>query len=500
MKYKWKTRPYRHQVKAVKKLLRNGYGGALLMEPRTGKTKTTIDWLSILNSAGKIDRAVILCPSRVMDVWVEEFHTHSPRLVQTHVWDRQARRKGILPPVTGTYDMTVVIVNYEAFATPGRKLQSGRRSKANGRYKTRQELLKWIGDGSTAAIVLDEAHKIKSPSGKAANMLVNMGPKFSYRAILTGTPVTKAKRIHDLYMQWKFLNPTRLAELDLHTVQDVKNFTGVWTDRNGYPQWVRERRDNVNRLRQAIHKDAFAVKREECFDLPSRDEQVISVDLSPKTAKLYDKIATEMVAEIEHAKEMHTIEASIKLVQTLRLAQITSGFTKTDEGKLIRVGSEKLNVLKELLEDLVEADQKVVIAARFKPDLDAICKLTRSLGMPTFELRGGMKRDEATRGIREFRRSEESSAFVMQPQAGALGIDLSTASRMIWYSLTPSWVDYSQSCDRIALSRNSTTFTYLLARGTVDEVQYQALKTDSDVAKMITENPNRLLRQARSRL
>ena len=110
-----------------------------------------------------------------------------------------------------------------------------------------------------------------------------------------------------------------------------------------------------------------------------------------------------------------------------------------------------------------------------------------------------MKRDEATRGIREFRRSEEASAFVMQPQAGALGIDLSTASRMIWYSLTPSWVDYSQSCDRIALSRNSTTFTYLLARGTVDEVQYQALKTDSDVAKMITENPKRLLRQARSR-
>lgn len=497
MRYKWKTKPYKHQVKAVKKLLRNGYGGALLMEPRTGKTKTTIDWLSILNQARKIDRAVIMCPTRVMDVWVEEFHNHSPQLVQTFVWDRIARRNGPLPRVSGTYDLTVVIVNYEAFATPGRRLRSGRRSKSNGRYKTRAELLKWVGDGRSAAIVLDEAHKIKSPSGKASNMVVSMGPKFAYRAILTGTPVTKAKRIHDLYMQWKFLNPTRLDELGLRTVQDVKDYTGVWINKHGYPQWLRERKSNVDALRNAIHKDSFAVRREECFDLPPRDNQVIKIQLKPATARLYDKIATEMVAEIEHAKQTHTVEASIKLVQTLRLSQITSGFTKTDEDRLIRIGSEKLDALQELLEEIIEHDEKVVIAARFKPDLNAITRLCTQLKMPVYELRGGMKRDEATRNIRDFRRQDQSAAFVMQPQAGSLGIDLSTASRMIWYSLTPSWVDYSQSCDRIALSRNSTTFTYLIAEGTVDELQLEALQTDADVNRLITERPQCLLRNVR---
>lgn len=496
MKYRWKTKPYKHQVKGVKKLLSNGFGGALLMEPRTGKTKTTIDYLSILAQAGKIDRALIVCPARVTDVWVEEFHTHSPLMVNCLVWDAKQRRAEYLPPISAAFDLTVVIMNYEAFATPGKRLKSGRRSRASGRFKFRSMLYKWLGTGATAACVLDESHKIKSPSGKAANMVVSMHDKFPYRVILTGTPVTKAKRIHDLYMQWKFLNPSRLDELGLETVADVKAYTGVWITKNGYEQWLRGREAHISQLRRAIHKDSFAVKRDDCFDLPPRDVQEISVPLKPKTMQLYDKLAVEMVAELLYAQEVHTVEASIVLVQQLRLAQITGGVAKTDEGKLIRVGREKLDALKELLEKAIEEEEKIVIAARFKADLNSIAKLTRSMGMPTFELRGGMSREEGTRGIRDFRRLGGSGAFVMQPQSGSLGIDLSSASHMVWYSLTQSWVDWTQCCDRIALSRNSTTFSYLLAPGTVDKVQYDSLKTDTDIAKMITTKPELLLRNA----
>jgi SNF2 family DNA or RNA helicase len=105
-----------------------------------------------------------------------------------------------------------------------------------------------------------------------------------------------------------------------------------------------------------------------------------------------------------------------------------------------------------------------------------------------------MKRRDSDRAILEFRRHPDAGVFVMQPAAGSLGIDLSTASRMIWYSLTNSWVDYRQACDRIALSRKSTTFTYLLARGTVDEVLYQTLQDDGDIGRAILERPESLLR------
>jgi SNF2 family DNA or RNA helicase len=526
--YKWRTTPYKHQVKAIKKALRLGNHIALLMEPRTGKTKTTIDWASILAQTGKIDRAVVVCPAKVMDVWAKEFHTHSPLNVHVTIWDAQERQRG-LSPVSPAYDLSVVVVNYEAFATPGRKTPSGRRSRASGRFKTRTQLQRWL-DGKPALGVLDESHKIKNPSGKAATMIVSMRQDFDYRAILTGTVVTKATRVHDVYMQWKFLNPERFK--DFQTAEDFKNNYGRWINQNGYPQWVGAR--NLDEFKARIHADSFAVRRDECFDLPPRDIQVIPIELKPRTAKAYQEMAEDMITTWEaedairakalrnrqkildamweykpheakyqllhrkadeyatEAKE-HTIEASIKLVQSLRLAQITSGFATTDEGEIVRIGTEKLEVLKELIEDASEADEKVVIAARFKADLDAIALSARSLQLPVFELRGGINRSQATENIRDFKNLSGSGIFIMQPQAGSLGIDLSTASRMVWYSLTTSYVDFTQSCDRIALSRNSTTFTFLLAKGTYDEILYEGLQSDKEVADYVTKRPDRLL-------
>src|SRR5690349_16053497 len=66
VKYRWKKRPYVHQVEAVKKLLSTGFGGALLMEPRTGKTKVAVDYASILFTADRIRRVLIFCPLGVM--------------------------------------------------------------------------------------------------------------------------------------------------------------------------------------------------------------------------------------------------------------------------------------------------------------------------------------------------------------------------------------------------------------------------------------------------
>lgn len=493
MKYRWRTKPYKHQIKAVKRALRLG-SIAFLMEPRTGKTKTTVDWLSILALQRKIDKALIVCPNKVMDVWVEEFAMHSPAIVNVMVWDRRERKDlRQLPQPNGRVDLQVVVVNYEAFAHSGPKLASGRRSKTRGRYKIRQLIRKWAHTGLPAAGVLDEMHKIKSPSGKASNMIVTMQSDFPYRAGLTGTPVTKAKRVHDLWMQWEWINPDRLRAAGIHTASDLKEATGVWTKRNGFEQWLRGKNHGLEAIQELIHRDSFAIKREECFDLPPRETRIVKVPLG-KSAAIYDRLAEEMVADLMHRQETHTVEASIPLVLGLRLAQITSGFTKTDEGRLFRVGTEKLDALRELFEDYAEKEEKVVVAARFKPDLNAISRLACSLDLPVFELRGGMKNADTTRNIRDFKRLDGCGVFVMQPQAGSLGIDLSTASNMVWYSLTRSWTDFTQSNDRIALSRNSTTFTYLLGEGTVDEEMYLALQQDGDIGKRILDRPERALR------
>lgn len=502
--YVFKTKPYAHQVRAVRFAVRHFKAGnpgvGLLMEPRTGKTKAAIDTLGCLHRLYNLRKVVVICPARVMGVWVTEIAAHCPLVTRVTIWDADARAQP-LPTAMGPYDLDIVLVNYDAFATPGKRLPSGRRSVSSGRFKTRQKLQRWIGSAASAC-VLDESHKIKNPSGKAACMIVSMRDMFRWRMLLTGTPVTKAKRAFDIYMQWQFLNPVRFQSWG-STVDDFRHHTGRWTAKNGWPQWLGERPQGMRDLSRGIHADAITVKRADCFDLPPADVRIIAIKLGTQAAKHYDEMAQEMVTRL---KTGHEATASIPLVATLRLMQITSGHvgiphTVTINGRPRRISMahriswEKIRALKELLqEETLDRDEKVVIAARFVPDLNAITKVCQSLNLPVWSIRGKIPRRVTDEAIRDFRVHEGAGAMVVQPQAASLGIDLSQAAHMVWVSLTPSYVDWTQANDRIALSRTSTTFTYFLASGTVDELVYETLQQDGNVARAILDNPERILR------
>lgn len=494
-KYRFRVKPYHHQLSAIRKLSSLDYCGALLMDPRTGKTKTAIDAFGIMHLKYGLRKVLVVCPSRVMGVWLQEIHAHCPHVCEVIVWDREGRRRyDRLPREHRWADLQIVVVNYEAFSTPGRKLPSGKRSKTTGRFKFRSEIGRWIGSDD-ALCILDESHKIKSPSGRASNMIVSMRPMFRWRFLLTGTVVTKAKRAHDVYMQWKFLNPERFS--DTPTLDEFKHQYGRWISMDeGWQRWVGPR--NMTEFHDRIHRDSYAIHREDCFDLPPREDVVEYVALGRETARIYDELSEEMISRLTNGE---VTEASTALVLALRLSQVTGGTTNTPapDVRTYRVGSEKLLALRPYLEDAQERSEKLVVAARFKADLNAIAALCGKLGLPCWQLRGGVKRSDSDRYIREFRKHDDAGVFLMQPSSGSLGIDLSTSAKMIWYSLTPSYVDYTQACDRIALSRSSTTFVYLLVENTVDQVLYDTLRLDGDVAKAITSTPEKLLRSKRAR-
>lgn len=498
MRYQFKTKPYKHQKAAIYKLLENRFGGALLMEPRTGKTKVCIDYASILHEAGKVSRVLVVCPVSVMDVWVNELHVHCPEDYRVTIWDRKGRKEIGLPKWGEPY-LDFVIINYDAFSTPGEvrgydEAGNALRRRKGGRF----DLIKAFKAWQPQLIILDESHRIKSPSAKKTRALISLGPVADYRVLATGTAVTKKKRVFDLYSQWKFMNPESPL-VKGYTSADFKQRFGQWTTRNGYPQWLRER--NSKTLHRLVHAESFAVTRDECYDLPPAfPDQIIHVQLE-ESGKVYDEMAEEMIAQIAAGE---VTEASIKLVQALRLAQITSGFVKTSpteahpQGRLLRVGSEKLNILDELFEDWFDQGEKIVVCARFRADIISIAKLAQKRKVQTEILMGGKgkagNRTERTAAIERFRVSPGPAVFVMNPQAGSLGIDLRTASTMVWYSLTQSYVDYTQARDRIALSGKANRFIYLLGSGTYDELLYQSLQEDQDVVKSIMASPDILRR------
>lgn len=470
------------------------------MEPRTGKTKVAVDYMSILHLAGKVNRVVVFCPVGVMGVWVDQIAENCPVKTRVIVWDKKQRKLQPLPSF-GKDVLDIVIVNYDAMSTPGRyrtdrrtgKVLTDRhgnklRSKSRGgRYDVKKKLLTW----QPQLMILDESHRIKSVSAKKSTAIHSFQRQVEYRLILTGTVVTKSKRLFDVYSQWKFLNPDRFSGM---TFGDFKSYYGKWKARENYSQWIGNQHEDE--LHALIHKDAFSITREECYDLPKQTDQVIHIDLD-ETAEVYDRMAEDMVARI-HTGEI--TEASIRLVQRLRLQQITSGLLRTSpspqhpEGRIVIGGSEKLRAFTSRMEDLMEADEKVVVGALFKTDLLRIEEACRKMKIPVFVVKGGMSNADRERARREFPKVSGGAVFIGQPAAAGEGIDLSCASILQWYSLTPSWVNFRQFSDRIALSGRPTFHEFFLARGTVDELLYETLLEDGDIGKAMITSPERILR------
>lgn len=495
--YKFKKKPYKHQVAALKDLLARGWGGALLMEPRTGKTKVVCDYIGVLHLAKGVNRVLLIMPVVAIEVWKRELRENLPFKFRMTVWDKTGRKEVDLPKF-GSDILDIVIVNYDAFAQPGtmitnRKGERVRSKSRGGRFDMKKKFRLW----QPQLIVLDESHRIKSPSAKKSTAMHSLAKLPEYKVIMTGTVVTKSKKLYDVYSQWLFLNPERFKGM---TFAQFKSRYGRWVEMNHYALWKGSR--NTEELHTLMHMDSFSITREECYDLPKMTPQIIPVALEyNESGRIYDEMAEDMVARIESGE---ITEATIRLVQGLRLRQITSGITKTSptpeypKGRLMVIGSEKLRAIEERLEDLMEADEKVVIGALWRGDIARLEAVGKKLKVPTFSIHGGVKQRDRGRIPEEFKKVSGGAIVIGQPQAASEAIDLSAASIMQWYSLPQSWVQFKQMSDRIALSDKPTFHEFYLAQGTIDFMAYQTLMEDGDIGKKMIQSPERLLRLGQS--
>ena len=76
MNYKFKTKPYAHQLKALE-MSHNREVFAYFMEMGTGKSKVLLDNIAMLYDKGKINGALIVAPKGVYKNWFDsEIPTH----------------------------------------------------------------------------------------------------------------------------------------------------------------------------------------------------------------------------------------------------------------------------------------------------------------------------------------------------------------------------------------------------------------------------------------
>jgi len=153
---------------------------------------------------------------------------------------------------------------------------------------------------------------------------------------------------------------------------------------------------------------------------------------------------------------------------------------------VVPVGTEKLDLLTSILEDMPRTE-KVVIFARFIPEIEAIAQVSRDLGRGTVTLTGATK----NRGdvVDQFQEDPNTSTIIIQIQTGGLGITLTSAATAIFYSMNFSYADYEQAKARIHRigQTRSVNYIHLIAEGTVDEDILYAVQHKKDVATLVVD-------------
>lgn len=145
-------------------------------------------------------------------------------------------------------------------------------------------------------------------------------------------------------------------------------------------------------------------------------------------------------------------------------------------------------MLEDIIDSALEEGKKLVIIARFVPELRAICMLLEKKGIRHSLIMGSVKnRDEQ---VAQFQNDPDVPVFVGQIATAGLGITLTAASTMVFYSLDYSMSNFEQTKARIhrAGQRMPCIYIYLTAKGTIDEKVLKALKNKANLARTLVDD------------
>ncbi len=458
-----KAAAYEHQIKAFE--LACGLFGlgeqkainacALLMEMGTGKTFTAIAIVGALLGANKIKRVLIVSPLSVTTVWEAEFSKFAAFEYNLKILKGNSAKKTEILKNTALQGLQIVVVNYESL------------------WRIEREIVDWKAD----LIIADESHKIKVHSTNVSKSMHRLGAKSKYRLLLTGTPITN--KIIDIFSQYKFLNPNVFG----HSFYRFRNRYFWMEGYGGYTLVLKKHMEAE--LIEKIHSIAFRVTKADCLDLPEITENMRFVELEEAAAKIYRNLLKDSYAAFEKGE----ITVTNILTRLLRLSQLTGGFIKNDDsGSIIQISKAKLIALEDIIENALNEDKKLVIIARFIPEINAICAMLNEKSISYSAIFGAVKnRDEQ---VNEFQNNPNTRVFVGQIATAGLGITLTASSVMVFYSLDYSIANFEQSKARIhrAGQKENCSYLYLIAKGTLDEIVLAALRDKADMAKALIDS------------
>ena len=467
MNYKFKTKPYDHQMTALEKSW-NKETYAYFMEMGTGKTKVLIDNLAMLYDKGKVNGALIVAPKGVVGTWYSnELPTHLPDHIEnvTVLWQANITKKqqeSLDTLFSGGESLHILIMNVEALSTE----------------KGVNFAKKFLSCHETM-MAIDESTTIKNPQASRTKNILSLSRETKYRRIMTGSPVTKNPL--DLFSQCYFLDPFHLDHDSYYSfrmryaIMKTANIAGRQIQLvNGFK--------NLGELSDKLKDFSYRVLKEDCLDLPDKIFIKRQITLTKQQRKLYDQMKQEALA-ILNGKQSTTVNT---LTQLMRLHQITCGHFTDDNGSTQPIEN---NRIKELLSVLEDIEGKAIIWAHYQYDIKNIIKEIEAIYGPgsVVDYYGLTPKDERQDNIKKFQEDPKCRFFVGTPATGGYGITLTAANTVIYYSNGYDLEKRLQSEDRAHRigQKKPVTYVDINAEDTVDEKIVKALRKKIDIASEV---------------
>ena len=455
---------------------------ALFMEQGTGKTPIVINRICLegmrkRRDENKLFRALIICPNQVRLNWKNEFSRFAVCHGKFGVLrgDLIKRTRTLLDVVrdSSKHNWTVAIISIDSVANTFDPLS----------------VPQWD------LIVIDESHYIKShKTARAKYCLKFNNMKYKQRMALTGTPI--ANSFFDLFTQLEFLGEGLSG---FTSFGQFSGFHGVFDPKLSHANPI-ERLIGMRGLpllQERLTRLSFLItKKDAGLKLPEKLYDISEVEMTTIQSKMYEKLRQELVVEIEEILATpttmdKTVTINHILTRLLRLAQVTSGHVKWDDGRIEQIpgGNPKVKELIRILNEHFRADPlgKAIVWCTFIEDMRIISQALKycdikHTGYHTV-INAKYKYKDSFEAQSAFNCDPDAKVFLANPASAGEGLNIigydatkelsskTYTSLVVYFSSNWSMIQRSQSEDRAHRrgTRNNVRITDLVVPGTIDE-------------------------------
>lgn len=390
---------------------------------------------------------LVVCQKSKVDDWVEHFKSNYKMCVHD-LTDKKEFNEFMLTCLMLDEEggrQTVGVINYElAF----------RRSE-----------LKQLKDFT---LMLDESSMIQNETAKRSKFILKLEPKNVI--LLSGTPTSG--KYEKLWSQCKLLGWD--ISKKLYWKQYVE--TEV-LDNEGYPITIVKGYKNVDRLKRKLRQHgAIFMKSEEVFDLPEQIMQTIKIP----TTKEYRKFRKDCIVTVLPMRGAMMSATDPDYDGTIELVGDTTLTKMLYERQLCgQYNQDKLNAFQDLLES---TNDRIIVFYNFTAELDCMKAICEALDRP-YSIVNGSARD-----LTAYEEKADSVTFI-QYQAGAMGLNLQKANKIVYFTSPLSSELFEQSKKRIhRIGQEKTCFYYMLTcKNSIEEKIYATLAMRRDYTDALFE-------------